>query len=82
MHLAQAGGITRRARYRFFRDLEDDARDLLLLALADAAGVRGDGRRARSGRAGGRRSRSLMEGAAEAGRGGSPRPRFSTVTPW
>src|SRR5207249_23459 len=34
MHLAAAGGVTRRARYRFFRDLRDDARDLLLLSLA------------------------------------------------
>src|SRR5207249_4917665 len=42
MHLAAAGGVTRRARYRFFRDLRDDARDLLLLALADAAAVRGE----------------------------------------
>ena len=42
MHLAQAGGVTRRARYRFFRDLGDDARDLLLLALADAAAVGGE----------------------------------------
>ena len=42
MHLAQSGGVTRRARFRFFRDLGDEARDLLLLALADAAGLRGD----------------------------------------
>ena len=41
MHLAQAGKITRRARHRFFRDLEEDARDLLLLALVDAAAVTG-----------------------------------------
>jgi putative nucleotidyltransferase with HDIG domain len=42
MHLAQAGEITRRARYRFFRDLGNDARELLLLSLADASAVRGD----------------------------------------
>jgi len=42
MHLANSGGITRRARYRFFRDLGDEARDLVLLALCDAAAVRGD----------------------------------------
>jgi poly(A) polymerase len=42
MHLAQSGGVSRRARFRFFRDLGDEARDLLLLALADAAGLRGD----------------------------------------
>lgn len=41
MHLAQAGGITRRARYRFYRDLREDTRDLLLLVLADAAAVTG-----------------------------------------
>jgi putative nucleotidyltransferase with HDIG domain len=42
MHLAQAGTVTRRARYRFFRDLGDEASDLLLLALADGAAVRGE----------------------------------------
>lgn len=42
MHLGQVAEVTRRARYRFFRDLADEARDLLLLALADAAAVRGD----------------------------------------
>jgi hypothetical protein len=42
MHLGQVAEITRRARYRFFRDLGDEACDLLLLALADAAAVRGD----------------------------------------
>ncbi len=41
MHLAQAGEITHRARYRFFRDLADDSRDLLLLVLVDAAAVAG-----------------------------------------
>ncbi|MBI4607605.1 MAG: hypothetical protein HY726_01185 [Candidatus Rokubacteria bacterium] len=41
MHLSQVPEITRRARYRFFRDLGPDARDLLLLTLADAAAVRG-----------------------------------------
>jgi poly(A) polymerase/tRNA nucleotidyltransferase (CCA-adding enzyme) len=41
MHLAQAGEITRRARYRFYRDLADDTRDLLLLVLADSAAVTG-----------------------------------------
>jgi UTP:GlnB (protein PII) uridylyltransferase len=41
MHLAQAGEITRRARYRFFRDLAEDSRDLLLLVTADAAAVTG-----------------------------------------
>lgn len=41
MHLAQAGTITRRARFRFFRDLGGDARDVLLLSLADAAALTG-----------------------------------------
>ena len=41
MHLEQAGEVTRRARYRFFRDLGEDARDLLLLTLVDAAAVTG-----------------------------------------
>ena len=42
MHLTQAGDVTPRARHRFFRDLGDDARDLLLLALVDGAAVRGE----------------------------------------
>jgi putative nucleotidyltransferase with HDIG domain len=42
MHLGQVAEITRRARYRFFRDLGAEARDLLLLTLADAAAVRGE----------------------------------------
>ena len=42
MHLGQAGEVTRRARYRFFRDLMEDARDLLLLTLVDAAAVTGE----------------------------------------
>ncbi|MBI3625163.1 MAG: HD domain-containing protein [Candidatus Rokubacteria bacterium] len=42
MHLGQVAQITRRARYRFFRDLGREARDLLLLTLADAAAVRGE----------------------------------------
>jgi poly(A) polymerase len=41
MHLAQAGEVTRRARYRFYRDLGPDTRDLLLLALVDGAAVTG-----------------------------------------
>jgi putative nucleotidyltransferase with HDIG domain len=42
MHLGQSGELTRRARYRFFRDLGTDARDLLLLTLVDAAAVTGE----------------------------------------
>jgi putative nucleotidyltransferase with HDIG domain len=41
MHLAQAGEVTRRARYRFYRDLGADTRDLLLLALVDGGAVTG-----------------------------------------
>ncbi|MFQ5897767.1 MAG: HD domain-containing protein [Candidatus Methylomirabilia bacterium] len=41
MHLGQLAEVSRRARYRFFRDLGDEAQDLLLLTLADAAAVRG-----------------------------------------
>jgi poly(A) polymerase len=42
MHLAGAGELSGRARYRFYRDLGADTRDLLLLALVDAAAVRGE----------------------------------------
>jgi putative nucleotidyltransferase with HDIG domain len=42
MHLAAADAITPRARYRFYRDLGPDTRDLLLLALVDAAAVSGE----------------------------------------
>jgi putative nucleotidyltransferase with HDIG domain len=41
MHLASATRITPRARYRFYRDLREDTRDLLLLVLVDAAAVTG-----------------------------------------
>jgi putative nucleotidyltransferase with HDIG domain len=41
MHLASAARITPRARYRFYRDLREDTRDLLLLVLVDAAAVTG-----------------------------------------
>lgn len=40
-HLAASGGVTPRARYRFYRDLGEETRDLLLLALVDAAAVTG-----------------------------------------
>ncbi|HEY7649492.1 MAG TPA: HD domain-containing protein [Methylomirabilota bacterium] len=42
LHLAAAGQVTPRARYRFYRDLGPETRDLLLLTLVDAAAVRGD----------------------------------------
>jgi poly(A) polymerase/tRNA nucleotidyltransferase (CCA-adding enzyme) len=64
MHLAQAGEITRRARWRFYRDLGPDTRDLLLLALVDAAGVTGASPLAVWRRA--RLIRELLGGWAEA----------------
>ena len=65
MHLAQSGNVTRRARYRFFRALQDDARDLLLLALADAAAVSGEAPRDVWRGPGGRILRELMRGMTE-----------------
>jgi poly(A) polymerase len=65
MHLAQAGGVTRRARYRFYRALGAEARDLLLLALADAAAVRGEPPLAVWTGTGGAIVRDLMRGADE-----------------
>ena len=65
MHLAQAGVITRRARFRFFRALGDEARDLLLLALADAAALDGVSPLTVWAGAGGEVVRTLMAGADE-----------------
>lgn len=65
MHLAQSGSMTRRARFRFFRDLGEDARDLLLLALADAAALRGDSPLDVWAGPHGRTVRELMAGHAE-----------------
>jgi poly(A) polymerase/tRNA nucleotidyltransferase (CCA-adding enzyme) len=65
MHLAQAGVITRRARFRFFRALGDEARDLLLLALADAAALDGAAPLAVWTGAGGEVVRTLMAGFDE-----------------
>jgi putative nucleotidyltransferase with HDIG domain len=62
MHLAQAGGISRRARFRFFRDLGDEARDVLLLSLADAAALTGASPLAVWDGAGGQVVRTLMAG--------------------
>jgi hypothetical protein len=66
MHLAQAGQITRRARFRFFRDLGEDASDLLLLALADAAALTGGSPLAVWAGEGGAVVRDLMAGAESA----------------
>ncbi len=65
MHLAQAGVITRRARFRFFRALGEEARDLLLLALADAAALDGAAPLAVWASARGDVVRTLMAGADE-----------------
>src|SRR5438067_2532813 len=53
MHLGHAAAITPRARYRFYRDLREDTRDLLLLVLADGAAVTGASPLATWRRAGG-----------------------------
>lgn len=63
MHLAAGPTLTPRARWRFYRDLGPDTRDLLLLALVDAAAVRGDSPLALWPRA--RLLRELMAGWAE-----------------
>jgi poly(A) polymerase/tRNA nucleotidyltransferase (CCA-adding enzyme) len=62
MHLAQAGAISRRARFRFFRDLGDEAHDVLLLSLADAAALTGASPLAIWGSGGGEVVRTLMAG--------------------
>jgi poly(A) polymerase len=74
MHLANAGGITRRARYRFFRDLGGEARDLVLLTLADAAAVRGDSALAVWEGPGGVILRELMRGVGEEDRAANVPP--------
>jgi putative nucleotidyltransferase with HDIG domain len=63
MHLAQAGEISRRARFRFFRDLGEEASDLLLLTLADAAALTGGSPLAVWAGEGGAVVRTLMAGA-------------------
>jgi len=68
MHLAMAGEVTRRARYRFFRDLGEEALDVLLLALADSAALRGDSPIRVWEGDGGRVVRELMAGHAEEAR--------------
>ena len=65
MHLAIADAVTRRARYRFFRDLGDEALDLLLLSVADAAALRGDSPVSIWQGSGGRILRELMAGHTE-----------------
>jgi poly(A) polymerase len=65
MHLSQAEVITPRARFRFFRALGDEARDLLLLALADAAALTGASPLAVWAGPGGDVVRALLAGAEE-----------------
>lgn len=74
MHLASSGGITRRARYRFLRDLGEQARDLLLLALVDAAAVRGASPLSVWAGPGGGVLRELMQGVTEEARAVQARP--------
>ena len=66
-HLAASGGVTPRARYRFYRDLGEETRDLLLLALVDGAAVTGVSPRAVWRRAA--VVRRLLEGWEETPRG-------------
>ena len=68
-HLAAAGRVTSRARYRFFRDLGEDTRDLLLLNLVDAAAVTGVSPRAIWRRAS--LVRDLLQGWEETPRAGA-----------
>ncbi|MFQ5829883.1 MAG: HD domain-containing protein [Candidatus Methylomirabilia bacterium] len=65
MHLGQLPEVSRRARYRFFRDLGAEVLDLFLLALADAAAVRGVSPRAVWRGAMGRLVAGLMVGWEE-----------------
>jgi putative nucleotidyltransferase with HDIG domain len=66
MHLGMLEEITRRARYRFFRDVGDDVPDLVCLTIADAAAT--DGRAPRAVYRGGTRAllESLLAGQVEA----------------
>jgi hypothetical protein len=41
MHLGMLDAISRRARYRFFRDVADEVPDLVCLTIADAAATDG-----------------------------------------
>jgi len=71
-HLAAAGGVTPRARYRFYRDLGEDTRDLLLLTLVDAAAVTGVSPRSVWRRAA--VVRDLLRGWEETSRAGAEAP--------
>lgn len=74
MHLAQSAPITRRARFRFVRALGEEARDLLLLALADAAALTGASPLIAWAGPGGEVVRILMAGAEEETRAGTVAP--------
>jgi putative nucleotidyltransferase with HDIG domain len=68
MHLAMVPEVTRRARYRFFRDLGEEVPGLICLTIADAAGT--DGRPPSAVYRGGTRAllESLLSGEADAAR--------------
>lgn len=68
MHLGMLDAVSRRARYRFFRDLGDEVPELICLTIADAAGT--DGRPPALVYRGGPRVllESLLAGQAEAAR--------------
>ena len=74
MHLGNAGGITRRASFRFFRDLGSEARDLVLLSLVDAAGVRGESPLAVWTGPGGAILQQLMRGVGDEDRAAATPP--------
>jgi tRNA nucleotidyltransferase/poly(A) polymerase len=66
MHLGMLEEVSRRARYRFFRDVGEEVPDLVCLTIADAAGT--DGRPPAAVYRGGTRVllESLLGGAVEA----------------
>lgn len=68
MHLGMLESVSRRARYRFFRDLGAEVSDLVCLVIADAAGT--DGRPPAAVYRGATRAllESLLEGQVEAAR--------------
>jgi hypothetical protein len=68
MHLGLVPEVTRRARYRFFRDLGEEVPELICLTIADAAGT--DGRPPAAVYRGETRAllESLLAGEAEAAR--------------
>lgn len=74
MHLGLVPEVTRRARYRFFRDVSDEVPELICLTIADAAGT--DGRPPASVYRGETRGllESLLAGQVEAARDAAAPP--------